>query len=162
MTNGEDSVQRAEWQLICLLHGPGGSGKSTVINLVKSYAKEYCDLIGHPFTVRTIVTTAMSGVAATLLNGETAHSALAMNRAVQQEDQDEFQDTRLIIIDEISFAGKCDFEVIDEKLRKLMKRRYTRNTVEYILCLQVTIPSWNHQAAIWFTRVHHARSIKDI
>jgi hypothetical protein len=30
-------------QLICLLHGQGSSGKSTVINLVKFYAKEYCE-----------------------------------------------------------------------------------------------------------------------
>ncbi len=37
-------------QLVCLLHGPGGSGKSTVINMVKAYAKSYCDLLGHEFT----------------------------------------------------------------------------------------------------------------
>ena len=36
--------------LICLLHGSGGSGKSTVINTVKSYAAEFCKMLGHPFT----------------------------------------------------------------------------------------------------------------
>ena len=29
-------------QFVCFLHGPGGSGKSTIINLVLAYAKEYC------------------------------------------------------------------------------------------------------------------------
>ena len=29
-------------QLICCLHGPAGSGKSTLIELVLLYAKEYC------------------------------------------------------------------------------------------------------------------------
>jgi hypothetical protein len=65
-------------QLICLLHGPGGSGKSTVIDLVKAYSKEFCKTLGHEFNSRTIVVTAMSGVAATLINGETAHKAFGM------------------------------------------------------------------------------------
>ena len=47
-------------QLICCLHGPAGSGKSTVIELVM-------------FCHNTIVVTAMTGVAATLICGETMH-----------------------------------------------------------------------------------------
>ncbi|CAB9515393.1 expressed unknown protein [Seminavis robusta] len=49
-------------QLILLLHGPGGSGKTTVIDLVMAYGKEFCSLIDHPFNDRTIVVTAMSGL----------------------------------------------------------------------------------------------------
>jgi hypothetical protein len=48
-------------QVICLLYGPGGSGKSAVINLVVAYAREYCKELNHPFTSRTIVVSAMSG-----------------------------------------------------------------------------------------------------
>jgi hypothetical protein len=66
-------------QLILLLHGLGGSGKSTVFCLVLEYAREYCTLLGHRFTIRTIVVTAMSGVAATLIHGRTTQGAFALN-----------------------------------------------------------------------------------
>ena len=61
-------------QLILFLHGPGGSGKSTIIDLVLAYAEEYCKMYeDFAFTSRTIVITALSGVAATLILGETTH-----------------------------------------------------------------------------------------
>jgi hypothetical protein len=117
---------RDEYNLICLLHGPGGSGKSTVLNCVRSYAKEFCELLGHPFTNRTIIFTAMSGVAATLINGETTHSVLGLNRSkIQQEEVIEFSDARLIIIDEISFASADDFTKIHERLQFLMESKRT-------------------------------------
>ena len=79
--------------LIALLHGSGGSGKSTVINTVKAYAKDYCRMLGQKFTNRTIIVTAMSGVAATLLGGETTHSVLGLNRdSVQNEEALEWAD----------------------------------------------------------------------
>ena len=56
--------------LICLLHGPGGSGKSAVIDAVKAHASNCCRTLGHPFASRTIIVTAMSGVAAMPLRGE--------------------------------------------------------------------------------------------
>ena len=117
-------VRRDGDQLIILIHGPGGSGKSTVVNLVIAYAQEYCDHLGHPFTSRTIVVTAMSGVAATLLHGETTHSALALMRKIKNDEIEEWADTRLVIIDEISFASKSDFETACGNLQKLKKQRY--------------------------------------
>jgi len=111
-------------QLICIIHGPGGSGKSTVVNLVIAYAQEHCDLLGHPFTSRTIVVTAMSGVAVTLLHGETTHSALALMRKIKNDEIEEWEDTRLAIIDKISFASQGDFEIMCKNLQKLKKQRY--------------------------------------
>ena len=85
-------------QLIALLHGPGGSGKSTVINMVKAYAQSFCESIGHPFTNRTILVTAMSGVAATLLHGETTHSVMGLNKSKITNDMiEQFTDARLLI-----------------------------------------------------------------
>ena len=65
-------------QLIMMLHGMGGSGKSTVIALVMAYAQEYCENLQHPFTIQTIVVTALSGVAATLIHGGTTHMAMGL------------------------------------------------------------------------------------
>ena len=57
-------------QLICCLHGPAGCGKSTVIELVMEYAREYCSFLPHvTFMARMIVVTAMTGVAATIIQG---------------------------------------------------------------------------------------------
>lgn len=117
--------QRKDPQLIMLLHGPGGAGKSTVINLVVAYAKEYCSLLGHPFTQRTIIITAMSGVAATLLHGETTHSALGLNRKTLDTDQVEaWSDTRLIFVDECSFAGDSDYEAMYKNAQVLGSELY--------------------------------------
>ena len=114
-----------EAQMICLLHGAGGSGKSTVINLVQAYAKSYCESIGHPYTSRTIVVTAMSGVAATLLHGETTHKLLGLNRSgITSDEQDAWADTRLLIIDEISFASRKDFEKMHEHVCLLMREHF--------------------------------------
>jgi len=89
---------------------------------VKAYARDYCRHLGHPFTSRTIIVTAMSGVAATLLKGETAHSVLGLNRdGVQNEESELWADARLLIIDEISFASKENFEKMHEHLKVFMQ-----------------------------------------
>ena len=111
-----------------LLHGPGGCGKSTVIDLVKAYACEFCALVGHPFTSRTIVVTAMSGVAATLIHGETTHSAIGLNstRPPTPENIKAWENARLLIIDEISFASASDFEKIQSRTAALMQVTWKR------------------------------------
>ena len=112
-------------QLICLLHGAGGSGKSTVVNMVLAYAKSFCSSLNHPFDRRTITVTAMSGVAATLLQGETTHMALGLNRSkISQDHIQEFRDCRLVIIDEISFASRQDIEKIQLCMQVLLSDSY--------------------------------------
>ena len=60
-------VKRGSDQLICLLHGPGGSGRTTVIDLVTEYAVSTVVISeNYKFTSKTIVVTAMTGVAATI------------------------------------------------------------------------------------------------
>ena len=106
-------------QLIAFLHGPAGCGKTTVIDLIIEYAREYCDKFANfKFTSRTIVVTALTGVAATLLNGETVHSALHLNRKrpIEAEQIELWKDTMLVVIDEISFASNCDISNINNKL----------------------------------------------
>ena len=69
--------------LVCFLHGPGGSGKSAVLELLLIYAAEYCEHVGEIFTETTIVVTALSGVAATLVKGRTVHSAVHINKELK-------------------------------------------------------------------------------
>jgi PIF1-like helicase len=107
-------------QLIMLLHGPGGSGKSRVITLVIAYAQEFCNLLSHPFTIRTIVVTAMSGVAATLIHGKTTHMSMGLNRQSPNDAMiKSWSDTRLVIIDECSFASEGQFNKMEECARLL-------------------------------------------
>jgi hypothetical protein len=70
------------------------------------------------------VVTALTGVAATILRGETTHAAAYLNqdRNLQPEQIEQWENTRLLIVDEISFAGKGMFIRLDEKLRKLKSK----------------------------------------
>jgi hypothetical protein len=107
-------------QLIMLLHGPGGSGRSRVISCIIAYAEEYCRLLGHPFTIRTIVITAMSGVAATLIHGKTTHMSMGLSRKLPTEEMiQSWSDTRLLIVDECSFASYDQFNKMEQNARLL-------------------------------------------
>jgi hypothetical protein len=114
--------------LVGFVHGPGGAGKSTIVDLVILYCKEYCENLNVPFTSQTIVVTALTGVAATILMGETTHRAVYLNqrREISAEQVDNWKETRLLIVDEVSFAAPSLFEKLDENLRtltgKLMER----------------------------------------
>ena len=117
-----EKEKRGSDQLICLLHGPGGCGKTTVIDLLLECAREFCSFMEEcTFTARTIVVTAMSGVAATLLLGETTHAAVYLNRkrASEAEEIELWADTCLLIVDEVSFASKEDFVKLHKNLRRL-------------------------------------------
>jgi hypothetical protein len=85
-----------------------------------NYAREFCDHLGHPFTIRTIVTTAFSGVAATLIFSETVHSAMAlMQHTVKSDMIEAWMDARLVIIDECSFTSYALFTKIEKHARLL-------------------------------------------
>ena len=73
-----------------------------------AYAKQFSQNIEHEFTDRTILLTAMTGAAATEIGGRTTASVygyLRKSSTARMTDIDFFQDTRLNIIDEISFAS---------------------------------------------------------
>ena len=111
---------RNQRQLIMFLSGAGGSGKTEVINSVLAYAKGFCKEIEYVFDKRMIVVTAMSGVAATLINGETVHSAAHLNcKKITVEHQKEWANARMVIVDEISFASSSDIFNLNDKLTQL-------------------------------------------
>ena len=120
-----ETRRRSSKQLILCLHGPGGSGKTTVIDLLVEYARNFCNNLDYRFTSRTIVVTAMSGVAATIIRGDTTHSAVYLNqkRPLDAEQIELWEETRMLIIDEISFASKEDFAELHRKLSCLRQNR---------------------------------------
>ena len=106
--------------MLLFLTGPGGSGKSQVINMVLLYAKCFCEKLKFPFTKRTIVVTALTGVAATQINGETTDKACHLQGTkITPAHIEEWKEARLLIIDEISFASKKGLSKLDSTLRKL-------------------------------------------
>jgi hypothetical protein len=107
-------------QLIMFMAGAGGSGKTRVINAVMAYAKGFCKEVNYMFDKRMIVITALTGVAATLINGETTHSAAKLNyKNITQEHIEEWKHSRLVIIDEISFASSDILIKLNTKLQAL-------------------------------------------
>ena len=112
-------------QVRMFLDGAGGSGKSEVIKQLLIYARSFCSQLGVPFTKHTILITASTGVAATLINGSTLHSATYLNQKTEiTEDQRKlFQEVRMLIIDEISMIDIKTLQNLDKKLRDLKESR---------------------------------------
>ena len=108
-------------QLVLFLDGPGGSGKSTVIKEVLRYGSQFCKNIQYPFNEMTILVTATSGVAATLINGDTIHRSCFLNRttSLKEEQIEAFRQVRLIIVDEISMAAEGLLVKLESTLRQL-------------------------------------------
>jgi len=82
--------------------------------------------IGHTFTKTTIRVTALTGAAATEIGGQTACSEYGLAKKgdhVDETDIQEHQDTRLNIVDEVSFGGYNDLLVpLNDKLGKYTNR----------------------------------------
>jgi PIF1-like helicase len=131
--------KRESDQLICFLHGPGGSGKSAVIDLVVLYSQMFCKYLWSDYdpTEKVIVVTAMTGVAATLLQGETTHAALYLNQKkdFDREQIQKWNSVRMVIIDEISFASKHEISLMNKHLRKLKQKHNLRyGGIHIIFC----------------------------
>jgi hypothetical protein len=103
------------------LTGAAGAGKSAVINSVKAYAARFTAMLGLPFTRYTIRLSAMTGTAATEIGGETLHSVahLMGNHTINNDDINKWKNTRILIIDEISFINYGDLRKLDRNMKGL-------------------------------------------
>jgi hypothetical protein len=109
-------------QLILFMTGAGGSSKMRVINVVVAYAKRFCKALNYMFDNRIIVLTVLTGVAATLINGETTHSAAKLNfKQIKMEHIEVWKKAQLMIVNEISFASKVDLDKLNARLQDLME-----------------------------------------
>jgi ATP-dependent DNA helicase PIF1 len=105
-------------QLIMFMTGAGGSGKSNVISAFFAYCKEFCQNLGAHFDSRTIIITAITGVAATSIMGETTSKALGLTKTSFDSDFiKKYANTRMVLIDEISFCKGKELEQLDRSLK---------------------------------------------
>jgi ATP-dependent DNA helicase PIF1 len=107
-----------------LITGPGGTGKTTLINHLCSIKDELMDCIYN------IGVTALTGSAATLINGTTLHSYLGIGLGKDSEDdlvkkinekeklKSKWRNTSILIVDEVSMLSA---ELFD-KLNNIAKR----------------------------------------
>ena len=91
---------------------------ANILNSLIEYISQYCLNIGHAFDANVIRLTAITGSAATEIKGITTHTAckIAVNGPdpkITSDDKALWKNTRLLVVDEISFAG------YDKVLRKL-------------------------------------------
>jgi len=92
-----------------------------ILEEIIAYAKCFSQNIGHSFTERTILITAMTGSAATDIGGQTTAKIfkyLQRKQSATHEEIESFVDTRLNIIDEISFASYKVLEGISYNLQR--------------------------------------------
>ncbi|KAG7345206.1 PIF1-like helicase [Nitzschia inconspicua] len=81
--------------------------------------KKMFGAMGLTFDKQTIVATALTGAAAVSINGETTAKAFALNREIRNE-LDEFRNTYLVFVDEISFALYQDIESLNQKMKETL------------------------------------------
>ena len=106
-------------QLICYLHGPAGSGESTVIELVLLYAQEYCSYL--PILPQYYCCYCHDWCCSYFNMWRKMHGALFLNQKceIEPEQIELWVDTHLLIIVEISFVSKSDFQMMHKQLGKL-------------------------------------------
>jgi hypothetical protein len=150
----------AKTQLIMFMTGPGGAGKSAVINALLSYCSEFSKNLGAHFDKRTIIVTALTGVAATSIMGETTSKAVGLTmRKFDYEFIKTFVNSRMILIDEISFCQAKELEQLDRSLKHVKEEpNLTFGGVHVIFCgdfhqLPPVGPRgciiWEHERLLW-------------
>jgi hypothetical protein len=67
-------------QLIMLINGPAGSGKSTAVNVAQQFCCDFCLAMGVMWSDKTFLFTAYTEAAASLFGGVTMSKAAFLNQ----------------------------------------------------------------------------------
>lgn len=113
-------IHTPEFRQSLVIQGKAGSGKSTLIQAIKSF-------LHHELGPQSYTVIAPTGAAASNIKASTIHSALKINidndllpLTVQQLQtlQENFQHCRFLIVDEMSLIGCTLLAKIDSRCRK--------------------------------------------
>jgi hypothetical protein len=118
---------RVEHNLVAVLTGVAGAGKSFVASILKklcyrTFTRSSCGRYG------SVLTCAFTGQAASLLGGFTIHSAFSIGQkdlsvSTQSSLETSFRYVRFIIIDEVSMVSARLLEQIDRRLREVVPEK---------------------------------------
>ena len=110
-------------QLKMFLTGAGGCGKSHVIYAARKFCHRFCQQAGIIFDKNTFFLTAYLGSAAAIWGGITTHAAAHMNKTrITDAHLKEWENVKILIVDEVSYFSKKDLETLDRRLRRLKRR----------------------------------------
>ena len=119
--------------LIMLLAGSSGSGKTAVVSEFYEYALQYCSYINEPFSSNVVLLTAYPG-GTSLSDGCKPSdngryplcSTLCLHGSLppaQQENNDRFlSQVKVIIVDELSIYSSSDMKAMENRLKRLTKK----------------------------------------
>jgi hypothetical protein len=112
-------------QLLMLLTGGAGCGKSTSVETSQEFAHKFCMAVAVAFNDNTFYFTATTGSAAALYGGSTIHGAAHLNKSRLDDTMRQIwrEDVKILIIDEISFFKTSDMQQLDRQLQNLTGRR---------------------------------------
>ena len=113
-------------QLFMLLTGPAGAGKSTAVKAAEQFCMQFCKYAKIPWMKNTYLYTAYTGSAAAQFNGVTIckKSGLLMkeSKPLPEELIASWNSVKIIIVDEVSFMRRSEFDRLDTRLREIGRR----------------------------------------
>ena len=99
---------------VCFLSDAGGTEKSEVINTMGHLCKLLYNELGTEFNKRKTVITAITGSAAVSILGETLYCSCNFNS--KMETDNDWEHTRMVVVDEILSIKRPNFERLDKVL----------------------------------------------
>ena len=110
-------------QLVMLVTGQGGSGKSTCVSLAQRFCHSFCARLAILFDDKTFTFTSTTGSSAAIFGGTTVHSAAYLNRVkITDCMRQEWRNIKVLVLDEVSFFRTSDIERLDKVLKRLTGR----------------------------------------
>jgi len=163
MKDIKDGLEQRERKLMCII-GPGGTGKSYLINVIEELSR---------ITNFRIKITATSASAAKLINGSTLHYLLGLSPNLDCRLEygthrwEELRETSIIIVDEISMMSERLLRKMDELLRKVAETPslFGGKTILFfgdLLQLPPVIPKGSQDQPAFLSSLFHQFSIYEL
>ena len=94
------------------------------MKVAQQFCYEFCIAVGVMWSDKTFIFTAYTGSAASLFGGVKISKAAFLNQRKQLsvDDRNEWQDVRIVVIDEVSFMSDTILKTLDRKLKEIKNR----------------------------------------